>query len=60
MGTPNVRQCNRWCAAFGGQYDRRNPNRVLVIQDSEDRREAKVFGAHAPSHGVCDNEVNAL
>ena len=37
-----------------------SPNRVLVIQDSTDRREAEVFRAHAPPHGVCDNLINAL
>ena len=36
------------------------PNRVLVIQDSTDRREAKVFRAHAAPNGVCDNLINAL
>ena len=44
-GSSNKRKkrCNWWCAACGGQYDRRNPNRVLVTQDSTDRCEAKVF-----------------
>ena len=28
------KQCNWWCAACGGQYDWRAPNRVLVMQDS--------------------------
>ena len=29
-------------------------------QDSTDRREAKVFRAHASPQGVCDNLINAL
>ena len=28
------------------------PNRVLIVQDSTDRSEAKVFRAHAPPHGT--------
>ena len=48
------------CAAYGGQYDWRNPNRILVIHDSTDRREATGFRAHAAPHGVCDNLFNAL
>ena len=49
-----------WCAASGGQYDWRAPNRVLVIQESTDPREAKVFQAHAAPQGVCDNLIHAL
>ena len=37
----------------------RNPNRVLVIQDSADPSEAKVFRADAPQ-GACENLVCAL
>ena len=36
------KQCN-WCPACGGQYDWKASNRVVVIQDSTDRRDAKVF-----------------
>ena len=43
------KQCKMWCAACGGQYDWRKPNRVLVTQDCTDRSEAKVFRAHAES-----------
>ena len=35
------KQCSWWCAACGGQRDWRAPNRLLVIQDSVDLREAK-------------------
>ena len=35
-----------------------NANRILVVQDTTDRREAKVFRAHAAPHGVCDNLIN--
>ena len=38
------KQCNWLWAACGGQYDWRNPNRVFIMQDSADRREAKVSG----------------
>ena len=34
--------------------------RILVIQDSTDNREVKVFRAHAAPHGACDNLINAL
>ena len=54
------KQCNWWCAACGGQYDWRNPNSILVIQHSADRRDATVFRSHAAAHGVCDNLVNAF
>ena len=37
-----------------------NPNRVLVTQDSTDRFEAKVFRAHVPLQGLCENLMNAL
>ena len=47
-----------WCAACG-QYDWKALNRVLVMQDSTDHREATVFRAHAAPHGVCDNLINA-
>ena len=33
------------------------PNRVLVIQDITDWREAKVFRAHAAPQGVCDRKM---
>ena len=52
--------CNWWCAACVGQYNWRDPNRVLVVQDSTDRSEAKVFRAHAPPLGACENLVCAL
>ena len=51
---------NWCCAACGGKYDWRALNRVLVIQDSTDPREAKVFGAHAAPQGMCDNLINSL
>ena len=41
------------------QYDWRNPNSVLIVQDSTDRSEAKVFRAHVPHKGVCENLMNA-
>ena len=46
------------CAA--AHYKWKAPNRVLVIQDSTDRGEATVFGAHAAPQGVCNNLINAL
>ena len=36
------------------------PNRVLVLQDSTDHRNAKVFRTHAAPQGICDNLINAL
>ena len=54
------KQCNWRYAACAGQYDWRAPNRVLVIQDSTDHREATVFRAHATPHGTCDNVMNKL
>ena len=37
-----------------------HPNRVLVIPDSMNCREAKVFRAHTAPQGMCSNLVNAL
>ena len=54
------KQSNLWCAACGGQYDWRDPNKVLVTQDSTDRSEAKVFRVHAPSNGLRENLMCAL
>ena len=42
--------------AIGG-VRRAVPNRVLVIPDITDRREAKVFRAHAAPQGVCDRKM---
>ena len=49
-------QCN-WCAACGGQYNWKDPNRVLLKQDSADPSKANVFRAHAPPQGACENLV---
>ena len=54
------KQCNWWGAACGGQYDWRAPNRLQIIQDSADPREAKVFRAHTVPEGMCDNLTNSL
>ena len=54
------KQCNWWCAACGGHYDWRNPNRVLIRQGSTDRHEAKVLRAHAPQHEIWDILTNVL
>ena len=48
------RRATGWCVACGG------PNRVVVIQDSMDRDEAKVFGARAPPNGVRENFMCSL
>ena len=50
-------QCNWWCAACGGQYTWRNPNGVLVLQDSTDRREAKVSREHALPQAIGEPAV---
>ena len=49
-----------WCAASGGQYDWRLRTGSLVIQDSTDPRDAKVFWAHAAPQGTCENWINGL
>ena len=59
-GSKKKRQCNWWCAAWGGLYNWKDPNRVLVIQDGTDASEAKVFRAHAPSQGAFHNLVCSL
>ena len=53
------RNCSWWCAACGGQYEWRAPNRILV-QLGTYANEAKVCKAHAASQGPCDNLTKAL
>ena len=62
QGDPSKRgnQCNWWCAACGGQYIWRDPNRVFVIQDGADPGEAKAFRAHAPPEGQRENLMCAF
>ena len=50
------KQCNWWCAACGGQH------RIgsWFCRTARDRSEAKVFRAHAPPHGACENLVCGL
>ena len=45
---------------FGGQYEWRALNRILVVQLGVNANEAKVFKAHAALLGLCDNLINAL
>ena len=55
------KQRSWWCAACGGQFDWRAPNRILVVQLGTNTNEAKVvFRAHAASQLLCDNLINAL
>ena len=54
------KHCSWWCAVCGGQYERRAPNRILVVQLGTNANEAKVFKAHAAAQGLCDNLMNAL
>ena len=54
------KQCRWWCAACGGLYDWRVPNRLLVIQVSAKAHEAKVFKALGAPQGLCDHLVNPL
>ena len=35
-------------------------NRIMVIQDGDDSREAKVCRAHAAPQGLCDKLIDAL
>ena len=51
---------NWWCAICGENFDRRAPNRLLVVQTGESVNQAKVFKAHAVPQGVCGNLINAL
>ena len=55
------KQRNWWCTACGGQYNWRDPHRILVIQqDSTDLQEAKKCFEHTAPRGVCDRLINAL
>ena len=46
----NKRQCSWWCAACGGKYDWRAPNRILVIQLSATER--KFFSTRGTAGAV--------
>ena len=54
------KHCSWWCAASGGQYDWRAPNRILVVQLGANANEAQVFRAHAAPQGLCDNLIDAF
>ena len=54
------KHCSWWCAACGGQYEWRAPNRILVVQLGTSATEAKEFKAHAVPEGLCDDLINAL
>ena len=54
------KHCSWWCAAQGGKYELRAPNRILVVQLGTDASEGKVFRAHAAPQGLCENLINAL
>ena len=54
------KHCNWWCAACGGQYEWRAPNRILVVQLGVNANDAKVFKARAAPLGLSDNLINAL
>ena len=54
-----TKQCSWWCAACGEQCNWKDPNRVLVIQDRVSS-EVKVFRAHAPPQGPCENLTVAV
>ena len=54
------KHCNWWCAACGGRYEWRAPNRILVVQLGTNAHEAKVFKAHAAPQGLCETLMNAL
>ena len=54
------KHCNWWCAACGGQYEWRGPNRISVVQIGANTDRAKVSKAHAAPLGLCDDLINAL
>ena len=41
-GNHRKKHCNWWCAACGGQYEWKAPNRILVVQIGVNANEAKV------------------
>ena len=49
-----------WCAVRGEEYNRRQPNRLLVVQTGENFEQAKVFKAHAVPQGLRANLINVL
>ena len=60
MGRNSVTGGARRASACVGHYNWRGPNRDLVTQGSAGSSEAKVFRAHAPPQGACENLVRAL
>ena len=51
---------NWWCAICGEKHDWKQPDRLLVVQTSENVNQAKVFNAHAVPQGLCENLFIAL
>ena len=51
---------NWWCAICGEKYDRKQPNRLLVVQTGASVTQAKVFKAHAVPQGLRRKLINAL
>ena len=54
--TSGKKQCNWWCVACGGQCNWKNPNRILALQNSTDRRSS----ARGDTRNLCDNLINAF
>ena len=47
-----------WCEVCGEKNC--EPKRLLVVQTGVSASQAKVFGAHAVPHRLCENLINAL
>ena len=52
--------CDWWCGSCGEQYDWREENKVLTIQESCRLPKHFVFKTHTPPPSKCDNKVVAL
>ena len=59
-GNNGKKHCSWCCAACGGPFDWRAPNRILVVQLGANANEAQVFRAHAAPQGLCDNFVRRI
>ena len=51
------KHCSWWCAIWEERFERRAPNRLVVVQTGDSASQAKAFKTHAVPQGVCENLI---
>ena len=60
VGLRERKRTTWWRAICGEKCDRKQPDRLLVVQTADRIDQAKVFRARAVPQGLCANLINAL